>query len=166
MSETILAREFSLDVAKKFAEEGKLYAILDACDEPEVPSKVTALGDRATCLYRGVDDPKTLAIAPYLAHLDSSDVNWLAETLWGRFWGIFAIADSTLKAMRKHFRKFLTVDLEGQGPVYFRYYDPRVLETFLPTCNADQLTSFYGKIDAFGIFHPKLPGHLRLFTRA
>lgn len=31
----------------------------------------------------------------------------------------------------------------------FRYYDPRVLRVFLPTCNKEELTNFFGPIQAF-----------------
>jgi hypothetical protein len=31
----------------------------------------------------------------------------------------------------------------------FRYYDPRVLRRFLPTCNGGQLKALFGKIDSF-----------------
>ena len=30
----------------------------------------------------------------------------------------------------------------------FRYYDPRVLRTYLPTCRADELEQIFGPIDA------------------
>lgn len=148
---SILARTLPLETLTKFAQDGKLWAILDACDEPEVPGKVEELGPRAKCLYRGTDDPNLLAVAPYLAHLQPDDVDWLSEVMWGRFWGIFAIAQADIKTLRRHFRKFLTVELEGDGPVYFRFYDPRVLETFLPTCDNTQLKDFYGPLDAYAV---------------
>ena len=31
----------------------------------------------------------------------------------------------------------------------FRFYDPRVLRKFLPTCNADELQTFFGKVETF-----------------
>ena len=34
-------------------------------------------------------------------------------------------------------------------PLYFRYYDPRVLRIFLPTCSAAQLKQMFGPVDAF-----------------
>ena len=156
MKDLVQTRTLPLDVIRKFATEGRLYAILDACDEPEVPGKVAELGqERVKCLYRGVDDPQTLAVAPYLVHLEEQDVDWLSDVMWGRFWGIFAVADSNLKALRKHFRKFLMVNLETEGPVYFRYYDPRVLETFLPTCNDEQIRNFFGPLHAYAITNLK-----------
>ena len=34
-------------------------------------------------------------------------------------------------------------------PLYFRYYDPRVLRSFLPTCSPAQLKQMFGPVDAF-----------------
>lgn len=170
MKELVKVRPFDLGVMRKFAAEGKLYAILDACDEPDVPGKVADLGPgRVKCLYRAAEDPETLAVAPYLAHFQEEDVDWVSRTLWGRFWGIFAVVlDSNIKALRAHFRKFLTVQLEGEGAAHFRYYDPRVLETFLPTCDGKQLEKFYGPVDAYGVLSTKKHEDrgVLLFTRA
>jgi hypothetical protein len=33
--------------------------------------------------------------------------------------------------------------------MYFRFYDPRVLRIFLPTCDQDQLLTFFGRIRSF-----------------
>ena len=37
-------------------------------------------------------------------------------------------------------------DLE---PLYFRYYDPRVLRAWLPTCDPAQLAEFFGPVEFF-----------------
>jgi hypothetical protein len=31
----------------------------------------------------------------------------------------------------------------------FRYYDPRVLRVYLPTCNAEELATVFGPIETF-----------------
>jgi hypothetical protein len=49
----------------------------------------------------------------------------------------------------KHLRKFLIVQSEEGKEMYFRYYDPRVLRVFLPTCEPAQLKEFFGPIEAF-----------------
>jgi hypothetical protein len=44
----------------------------------------------------------------------------------------------------------LLVERERDGKLlYFRFYDPRVLRRFLPTCDAEQLRQLFGPIDAF-----------------
>ena len=42
----------------------------------------------------------------------------------------------------------MVYDEDGK-PLYFRYYDPRVLRAFLPTCNADDLKVLFGPVDDY-----------------
>ena len=58
-------------------------------------------------------------------------------------------ATELLRALRDHFREFHTVELPDQRTVLFRYYDPRVLRSFLPACNAAELASFFGPVQSF-----------------
>ena len=34
-------------------------------------------------------------------------------------------------------------------PLLFRYYDPRVLRVYLPTCNAEELKTLFGPVQAY-----------------
>jgi hypothetical protein len=127
--------------------QGTLYAILDSCDEPRVPQKVKELGpDRAVSLYRGWAERQYWALAPYLVQVDEQLLDWIVENLWDDPWGIFAIAATDLAEMRKHFRRFLIVKTPNGEQVYFRFYDPRVLRSFLSTCSHDDYISFFGPI--------------------
>jgi hypothetical protein len=38
---------------------------------------------------------------------------------------------------------------EEARSLIFRFYDPRVLNKFLPTCDAEQLKKFFGDVDTF-----------------
>jgi hypothetical protein len=51
--------------------------------------------------------------------------------------------------MRKHFRRFLTVHDSDGKPLLFRYYDPRVLRVYLPTCTAEELQTIFGPVLCF-----------------
>lgn len=133
------------------ADRGALYAVLDACDEPRVPLKVRDIRpERAASLYRGAAAEDLAAIAPYLVRADAELVEWIATNLWTAPWGIFAVSDAGFDALRTHFRKFLLVDAPDGDKWYFRFYDPRVLARFLPTCDAVQLTDFFGPVTAYG----------------
>jgi len=61
------------------------------------------------------------------------------------------LLESTAEPVRvyKHLRKILIVTGEDGNEMFFRYYDPRVLRVFLPTCELLQLKEFFGPIDAF-----------------
>jgi hypothetical protein len=51
------------------------------------------------------------------------------------------------KETRRYLRKFLMLeDVSTGNQLYFRFYDPRVLRMFLPTCTAEQRTEFLGPL--------------------
>lgn len=126
-----------------------VYAILDACDEPRVPVKVQSLNERAVSLYHLRADEQLWAIAPYLVSVDGELLDWIAAELFGTPWGIFLFSDTDLETLRKHFRRFLIVKGPDGRELYFRYYDPRVLPTFLTTCDQQEASEFFGPISAF-----------------
>jgi hypothetical protein len=143
--------ETSLDeLRERIANEpGSVYAILDACDEPRVPQKVSELGDCAVSLYRGWAEEQYWAIAPYLVVVDSDLLDWIVENLRDDPWGIFVVAQCDLTALRKHFRRFLLVKHPDGRQMYFRFYDPRVLPSFLGSCTAEEAQQFLGPVQWF-----------------
>ena len=144
---------------KRPAAEGRLSAILDCCDAPDLYAKVCELGEeRAICLYRGELDPEIAAEAPYLVRADPELIDWLHANVWKTPWGIFAISDAGPRVLRKHFRRFLIVQDEVDEAVYFRYYDPRVLAIYLPTCTEAELDTFLGPVLAFSVADPQKGG--------
>jgi len=135
-----------------FAERARAVAVLDGAAVPDLPSKIYEMQPHAVCLYRGELEPDMAEVAPYLVELfpDTAFTNWLlSEGLGGKSWGIFARSPFSLTELRKHFRKFLTVYDEAGNPLLFRYYDPRVLVKFLPTCDAESLNSMFGRVTEY-----------------
>jgi hypothetical protein len=104
-------------------------------------------------LYEGTPGSALAEVAPYLVSLPNKD-SWLLEALvqegWGAHWGVFLTSALPMLQLRRHLRKFLMVEAEGvEGRLYFRYYDPRVLGTFLPTCPPESRKEFFGDIERF-----------------
>jgi hypothetical protein len=144
---------------RKLAAQGLLWAILDACDEPAVLSRVVELGpERVVSLYRGRAEQEQRAIAPYVTKVDEALLDWIITTLWKKPWGVFAVAECDLQTLRKHFRRFLIVEDPESQTMYFRYYDPRVLAVFLPTCTREELKTFLGPLTAFAVGDPESDG--------
>lgn len=141
-----LARQLFKDPALR------AYAVLDGAANPALLDHL--YGDRPDfdCLYRGELAPDIAECAPYLARLeaDTPFADWLLERCWGNHWGIFAVADCDLPTLRRHFRKLnMVYDPETHKPLLFRYYDPRVVRIFLPTCDAGQLAEFFGPVRGY-----------------
>ena len=104
-----------------------------------------------SCLYRGDLAPELELAAPYLVQLEYDDKysDRLIERARGNSWGVFLKCDSSISSLRRHLRKLLTVRGPKGEILLFRYYDPRVLRVYLPTCRADELQTVFGPIDRF-----------------
>ncbi|MFO0961198.1 MAG: DUF4123 domain-containing protein [Isosphaeraceae bacterium] len=125
-----------------------LYAVLDAARDPLVLGLLMQSGERFQSLYEGPKAQRYAGIAPYLVALpkDSQFLVQLVRMGWGKSWGIFLACTRPFEEVRKHLRHFLTVQLEGGKSVLFRFYDPRVLRPFLPTCKGPELAAFFGPL--------------------
>jgi hypothetical protein len=150
---------------RQFAQQGCLYAILDACDAPLVLPKMNELGEeRAVSLFKGSAQQDYWDVAPYLARADVNFLRWVFENLWKEPWGIFALAKMGLPELHAHLRKLLIVEVEGGGNAFLRYYDPRVLPKYLHTCNAMELNLFFGPVRAFAVLQEDNGMICRLLT--
>jgi hypothetical protein len=127
------------------------YCIIDgaACDEL-LPQLDQHQPDHC-CLYAGDLDDDVAEVAPYLIRLEADEpfTGWLLEAIGHKPWGIFCKAPSTLRELRKHFRKFLIVKGPNGENLYFRFYDPRILPTFLSTCDGGQQEEVFGSVEEF-----------------
>ena len=103
--------------------------------------------------------------APYLVALrpDSGLLERLVREGWGARWGIFFACARPFKDVRRHLRRFLLVEDDVTAEkYYFRFYDPRTLRVFLPSCTPRQRADFFGEIACF--FAEGERGELRRFT--
>jgi hypothetical protein len=127
------------------------YTVLDGASVKDLPVKLDKMNAQSICLYRGELEPDMVYVAPYLALLmpGTDFTNWLLAECWGKHWGIFAQTPVSITGMRKHFRSLLTVYTEDGDPLLFRFYDPRVLLTYLPTCTAAETETFFGKVNYY-----------------
>jgi hypothetical protein len=104
-----------------------------------------------SCLYAGDLAPALERAAPYLVQLEfeSGETRRLIDRAWGHSWGVFLRCDDRMEKVRRHLRQFLRVrDRQGRFLV-FRYYDPRVLRIYLPTCTTEELRTVFGPIESF-----------------
>lgn len=126
-----------------------VYAILDGASIPDLPAALQRLAPEHLCLYRGELGPEMTAAAPYLVKLPDDGGDAFCEFLldgWGRHWGVYLYSGAGLRELRKHLRTFLMVYGPDGKPLYFRYYDPRVLRTYLPTCNQAETETVFGPV--------------------
>jgi hypothetical protein len=143
--------------------ELNVFAVLDGASIKNLRASLHILQPEHACLYRGDLEPDLAEVAPYLVQLqpESQFTEWVAVDGWGKHWGIFVRSTQDLAAMRRHLRTLLTVHDPDGRPLLFRFYDPRVLAVFLPTCTAEQLATFFGPIDSILLETPAADTLLR-----
>jgi hypothetical protein len=138
------------------AEGTSLFAVLDAARDPQVWKALGELGLERECLFAGRLAPVLQAASPYIVRLMPGSLAFekVLELGWGNAWGIFLAARTGMREVRRHLRTFLRVQTEDRKTLFFRYYDPRVLRVFLPTCDAAQLEQIFGPIQRFDMEAP------------
>ena len=127
------------------------YILLDAARMEDAIDKALEFNKSGQSLYNGKNEKVLASVSPYLFSYenDSEFAKWLAINGWGNSWGVYVLCFNDFDVLHKHFRKFILVKTEDGEELYFRFYDPRVLRVFLPTCDEDQLKEFFGPIKAF-----------------
>jgi len=128
-------------------EDANVFAVLDGASIPALLEKLKQYQPEYYCLYPGELIPELEKNAPYLLRLekDSAFTQWVCEG-YGKNWGIFAAAKANLRTLRNHFRELLTVQDSNGNPLYFRFYDPRIFQIFLPTCTDNEKKVVFGPV--------------------
>ncbi len=139
-----------------------LYHLLDAARMSFSIDEAKQRNPTHDSLYRGQSEETLAVIAPYLFQCEAGDAfdAWLTENA-GQSWGVGVESDEPMAALHKHFRQFLLIQTDNGEELYFRFYDPRVLRNFLPTCTPDQLIEFFGPVRRF---IAEDPPHAQLLT--
>lgn len=125
-----------------------LYAIIDTAQD----RKVFSLLEEIDCDYE-ILYPQRLAFdmdrrGPHLMSVlpGSTCLEKLLTAGWGNNWGIFLACVSDFGAVRRHLQRLLFAKLHDGRQALFRFYDPRVLRDYLPTCSGDDLDQFFGPL--------------------
>lgn len=136
-------------------QSGPCWAILDSTDKIRIVQHLKDMEIEHVSLYKGDAMERYWDIAPYLTRIDQPLLDWLQENYRDRAWGITFTSSADLETLRAHFRKFLLVqDMQGRN-LYFRFYDPRVLNAFLPRCLPNELPPFFGPVKEYKALLPK-----------
>jgi hypothetical protein len=142
------------------------YALLDAARLGMHLQEAKTRNQAHDCLYRGESEIALAGVAPHIFQYAYSTpfANWYLHNGWGDSWGVLLKSAWPLSELHKHFRKFLLVKTEDGPELYFRFYDPRVLRIFLPTCDAAQLREFFGGAVDYFIAEDEDPDYALRFS--
>ncbi|HTU63568.1 MAG TPA: DUF4123 domain-containing protein [Polyangiales bacterium] len=133
----------------RYEPEGtELFAVLDGARSTEIYRNLQLSTLEYESLFSGRLSDKLRAASPFVVRLlpDDPFMDFLIEQGWGKSFGIFLSWKGGLTSLRRHLRTLLRVRAESGRYLFFRFYDPRVLRQFLPTCSAEQLGLVLGKI--------------------
>lgn len=143
-SEIVCARSAALEALRN---EAGLHVILDAARDRRILPLLQACDDESRSLFDGTQGEAMASGAPHLVRLvaGSELLPVLVEEGWGDAWGIYLTSSRPLREVRQRLRRSLIVRDEETGKrLFFRFYDPRVLRVFWPTCSPRQRSEMLG----------------------
>jgi hypothetical protein len=129
----------------------KVCAVLDCARDERIFTAVERCHLDKSCLYAGRIPWVLQRAAPHLVVLEPGDpfTHYLIDEGWGQSWGIYLRTDRPMMDVRRHLRSFLRVKDEAGKYLIFRWYDPRVLRIYLPTCLQPDLRAVFGPVEAY-----------------
>jgi len=127
---------------------GALYGIVDTAIDDRLYDILQAEPDlsEVACLYDGAPAIRYARYAPYLLKLhDGSPLlqRWLHEG-WTQHWGIFLSSEARSKELKRHLKKFMQATDHQNRTVWVRFYDPRVLPSWLQGLHPGHLADWFG----------------------
>ena len=160
-------RETLVDLLETHCQgENRLYGVLDGAQAPTIQPAIAEAQNKSNCLFSGQMPPDLAAAAPWLVALEPGDTftEWLLSSGWGKSWAVLFTAPASFKQVRSHLRTLFQVRDERGRKLYFRWYDPRVLREYLPTCTPEELATVFGPIEVF-LAEDETPNVLLEFRR-
>jgi hypothetical protein len=144
-----LTRYFEREIARQ--ENLRFFLLLDSARSLRLPELLRDTEVEGSCLFPG-EVPEVLRdAAPFLVELvpRSELVRAFLHEGWTDHWGVALSTRLDFSSLRRHFRNLLKIKTDDGRKLYFRYYDPRVLVRYLPTCSEQELHRFFGPVVAF-----------------
>ncbi len=141
------------------------YAVLDGARDSRIAG--LARGELVRCLYRGTLPKELGEAAPHLMRVwpGNEPSERFFKQGWHDAWGVLLAYTGPIKVLYRHLRRFLRARTEDGRMLLFRWYDPRVLRAWLPTCTPEEIEFFFGPIEAIAV-EDEAPGAFYVFRRA
>lgn len=129
-----------------------LWAVIDGVNCRNIQELISAHKAPHACLAVTTDE-KTKAFSPWLVRLESDKglIDALRQLPHNDHWGVLFHSPRSIKTLYDHFRRYtrLWTPVNENAPVYFRFYDPRVLIDSFMVMPEWKLKCFSRGIEAF-----------------
>lgn len=124
------------------ADGARVHAVIDGRVVPDLPARLAQGKADWDCLRRGALPAAQAAQAAYIAELapDSALLRWLIDEATTAFtgWGVLMRSNRPLLTMRELARDLAEVRLPNGDRRPWSWWDPELLELYLPSCSHDQ----------------------------
>lgn len=135
------------------------YAVIDGAQDPRLVDLVRSCAQRI-CLFKGELAPEVLQAAPWLVRIDERES--LLST-WrqhgdGLSWGVTLLSELPLEALQRHLRRFLQARLPDGTMALFRFYDPRVFNTYIRAATEEERAPWFEGVSQYAAERAGVPG--------
>jgi hypothetical protein len=128
------------------------YAIIDGSRDPRLEGLVRGCRDHV-CLFKGKIDPALSQAAPWLVRIDEREPLLSTWQQHGRAqaWGMMVYSQLSLTELQRFFRRFLQAKLPDGMIVLFRFYDPRVFNTYIRAALPAEREPWFAKVQQYAV---------------
>jgi hypothetical protein len=127
----------------------RLYAVVDAARDDQVMIRLAEGEASFQSLFQGTGREALFAEGPVLVACEKGLplFSWLTGQAWGTGCGFFLTSKAPHDLLTAHLQQCLKVITQDDRELFFRYYDPRVLRTYLPSCDPKSGWRFMGPVE-------------------
>ena len=126
----------------------QVHMLIDGATDMTLSTRIRFGKLQYDCLFGEPLSQHLRAAAPYLVHLSAGSPQTcdLLGLSANAPLCVFVTAPPIIstRQLRLHFKKLLWVHDERGRQLYFRYYDPRVLAAYWPSCSAEERVQLLG----------------------
>ena len=131
-----------------------LFALIDGARVPKLWVTLHELEIEHVPLFRESPTEDIIHVTPFLVRVDPAGLMpvWLTMEQVALETALFLTAEAGLQELLTHFRRYLLIRDAAGKPVYFRFYDARVLPAFLEAATPGEARGFFGAVRRFFVW--------------
>ncbi|HEU0044499.1 DUF4123 domain-containing protein [Sphingomonas sp.] len=136
------------------------YAVVDTAQDERLLGLVQGCREHQ-CLVGGTLEPELAATLPWLVAFDPAEPlarAWRGEGT-GKGWGILLTSDLPFASLRTHLKKFQNARLPDGRLVWFRFFDPAVLQALFRSSSPEEQAPWFKGVERYVIEADDQPGH-------
>lgn len=139
------------------------YGVVDGAQDARLMALAQTCANHV-CLISGSLDSELAPALPWLVELrpDERLLNIWQQEGAGRNWGIALKSPMDLQHVKFHLKKFLNAKLPDGTLAIFRFYDPRVLRTYMHAATSEEIKPWFSGIERYSVESDQ-PGHYHDF---